>query len=134
MTKQNSYHGLVSQICNLLEVGQVNSVRNVNTILVNTYWKIGQHIVEYVQQGNSRADYGSEIVDRLSKDLTIRLGKGFSRSNLFQIRQLYLKFKKVQTLSGQLSWSHYIELMKEENELAIGFYLKQCYIFPRKSN
>jgi len=126
MSKQNSYHGLVSQICNLLEVGQVNSVRNVNTILVNTYWKIGRHIVEFEQQGSSRADYGTEIVDRLSKDLTIRVGKGFSRSNLFQIRQLYLKFKKVQTLSGQLSWSHYIELMKEENDLAIGFYLKQC--------
>lgn len=66
------------------------------------------------------------MLDRLSKDLTSEFGKGFSRSNLFQIRQFYIRFPKIQTLSGQLSWSHYIELMKEEDELAVSFYMKQC--------
>lgn len=66
------------------------------------------------------------LLDRLSKDLTLEYGKGFSRSNLFQIRQIYLKFPKIQTLSGQLSWSHYIEIIKEDDELAMSFYIRQC--------
>ena len=52
-------------------------------------------------------------------------GKGFSRSNLFQIRAFYLKFQKIQTLSGQLSWSHYLELSKADSELEISFYSRQ---------
>ncbi len=99
---------------------------SVNTILVNTYWHIGQHIVEYEQQGKDKAAYGAELLDKLSKDLTLTYGKGFSRSNLFQIRNLYLKFPKIQTLSGQLTWSHYVELLKAENELEISFYTRQC--------
>ena len=54
------------------------------------------------------------------------IGKGFSRSNVAQIRQFYLRFPKIQTLSGQLSWSHYVEILKAEDELAIQFYAKQC--------
>ena len=59
-------------------------------------------------------------------DLTLAYGKGFSRSNVAQIRQFYLRFPKIQTLSGQLSWSHYVEILKAEDELAIQFYAKQC--------
>ena len=49
--------------------------------------------------------YGAELLDNLAKDLTAQFGKGFSRSNLFQVRLFYLKFPKIQTLSGKLSWS-----------------------------
>jgi hypothetical protein len=66
------------------------------------------------------------LIDRLSKDLTQEFGRGFSRSNLKSIRQLYLLFPKGQTMSDQLSWSHYVELIKVENELERSFYLKQC--------
>ena len=66
------------------------------------------------------------MLDRLSKDLTLEFGKGFSRSNLFQIRQFYLKFPKIQTLSGQLSWSHYAEIIKADNDLEINFYFKEA--------
>jgi hypothetical protein len=66
------------------------------------------------------------LIDRLSKDLTQEFGRGFSRSNLKSIRQLYLLFPKGQTMSDQLSWSHYVELIKVEYELERSFYLKQC--------
>jgi len=75
---------------------------------------------------NIKAEYGSELLDRLSKDLSVEFGKGFSRSNLFQVRQFYLKFSKIQTLSGQLTWSHYTDMIKADNDLEVSFYVKQC--------
>lgn len=122
----HSYSGLKSQISELLLLGREQAGRAVNTILVQTYWQIGRHIVEFEQKGKDKAQYGSELLDRLSRDLSMEFGKGFSRSNLFQIRQFYLKFPKIQTLSGQLSWSHYVEIIKSDQELEIGFYTKQC--------
>ncbi len=71
--------------------------------VIGTYWQIGRHIVEFEQAGEEKAEYGSELLNRLSKDLTLEFGKGFSRSNLFQIRKFHLIFPKIQTLSGQLS-------------------------------
>jgi predicted nuclease of restriction endonuclease-like (RecB) superfamily len=62
----------------------------------------------------------------IALDLTVMYGKGFSRSNLFQCRQIYLQFPKIQTLSGKLSWSHYCEILKADNDLEISFYTKQC--------
>lgn len=63
---------------------------------------------------------------RLSKDLILEFGKGFSRSNLFNMRLFYLSFPKIQTLFGKLSWSHYLEILKATDELERNFYLKQC--------
>jgi len=126
MSELKPYTELVQQIGELLKTGRAQAGRAINTILVQTYWQIGQHIVEFEQGGKVKAEYGSELLDRLSKDLTLEYGKGFSRSNLFQIRQFYLKFPKIQTLSGQLSWSHYTELLKADNNLEISFYAKQC--------
>jgi predicted nuclease of restriction endonuclease-like (RecB) superfamily len=120
------YKSLIQQIGELLKTGREQAGRAINTILVQTYWQIGRHIVEFEQGGKTKAEYGAELLDRLSKDLTLEFGKGFSRSNLFQIRQFYIRFPKIQTLSVQLSWSHYIELLKAENDLEISFYTKQC--------
>jgi predicted nuclease of restriction endonuclease-like (RecB) superfamily len=121
----HNYTSLVSQIGILLQKGRAHAAYAVNTVLVMTYWEIGKYIVEYEQDGNEKAEYGTELLERLSKDLTLEYGKGFSRSNLFQIRQLYVKFPKIQTLSGQLSWSHYIEILKTDDPLEISFYVKQ---------
>jgi predicted nuclease of restriction endonuclease-like (RecB) superfamily len=122
----NTYQQLKEQIGELLRHGREQAGRAVNTILVQTYWHIGRHIVEFEQKGNIKAEYGSELLDRLSRDLTAEFGKGFSRSNLFQMRQFYLKFPKIQTLSGQLTWSHYTEIIKSDNDLEISFYARQC--------
>lgn len=67
-------------------------------------------------------------MEQLSRDLTLQYGKGFSRSNLFQIRLFYLKFPKIQTVSGKLSWSHIVELLKISDEMEREFYEKQTVI------
>ena len=121
-----SYRKLVSQIGTLLAESRKQVFQAVNTTLVNTYWQIGRHIVEFEQGGKAKAQYGAELLDNLAKDLTAQYGKGFSRSNLFQVRMFYLKFPKIQTLSGKLSWSHYTEIIKADSDLEIGFYTKQC--------
>ena len=126
MNKPASYNTLVKDIGELLKQARAKAAYSVNAILVNTYWHIGRHIVEFEQQGSSKATYGTELLDNLSKDLTLAYGKGFSRSNLIYIRKFYLAFPKSETLSRQLSWSHYFEILKAENELEISFYSRQC--------
>lgn len=86
---------------------------------------MGQHIVEFEQQGNTRADYGSALLARLAKDLGLRHGKGFSRSNLIRIRQFYLAYPKGATPSHLLSWSHWVELLKVDDPLERSFYEQQ---------
>lgn len=126
ITKENNpYAGLKTQISELLLLGREQAGRAVNSILVQTYWQIGRHIVEFEQGGNEKSEYGSELLDRLSKDLSMEFGKGFSRSNLTYMRKFYIAFQKSETLSHKLNWSHYFEILKSDQELEIGFYTKQ---------
>ncbi len=67
--------------------------------------------MEYEQQGKEKAEYGSELLDRISKDLKMKYGKGFSRRNVLDMRRFYLVFRKWQTVSAKLSWSHYTLLL-----------------------
>jgi len=124
--EKQSYSILVDKIGSLLQQGRQQAVQSVNTILVQTYWHIGQHIVEFEQKGNEKAQYGSQLFERLSKDLILAYGKGFSRSNLLYMRKLYLSFPISETLSHLLTWSHYFEILKADSELEISFYTKQC--------
>ena len=93
---------------------------------MQSYWAIGQHIVEFEQQGNERAEYGSNLLDRLVKDLRERYGTGFNRNNLQYMRKLYSAFPNCTTLSCKLSWSHYVEILKCDDSLEISFYAAQC--------
>lgn len=100
---------------------------------------MGRLIVEYEQAGNVRAEYGRQLLIDLSKSLTRELGKGFSRSQLQMMRLFYTRFqldneqirltvsgklKTGLTVSNQLSWSHYYEILKCNDEMEIGFYQK----------
>lgn len=120
------YDALKAEIGALLEQGRAQALKSFNTILVQTYWHIGRHIIEFEQGGQETAAYGTNLLARLSKDLTLEFGKGFGRSNLFYMRKLYLAFQNSGTLSHKLSWGHYYEILKAENKLEIGFYIKQC--------
>lgn len=122
------YVKLVSHISELLDNARTHIAKEVNTTMVETYWHIGQHIVEFEQNGNVRAEYGKRVMDILYKDLTLMYGRGFSRSNVFTFRQFYISYPKIQTLSGQLSWSHYIELLKCGDVIERNFYEKQCIL------
>ena len=126
MTTYSGYESLVESIGTLLDSARSQIASSVNTILVQTYWSIGKYIVEFEQAGAQRAEYGSNLLNRLSKDLTVRYGKGFGHSNLIYIRKLYLTFPNSGTLSHLLSWSHYYEILKSDDPLEISFYAKEC--------
>lgn len=85
-----------------------------------------RYIVEYEQAGHEKAEYDSETLQMLAKDLTNQYGTGFSRSNISRMRQLYLAYPKCATLSHKLSWSHYVELWKIDDPQKRSFYLREC--------
>ena len=97
----------------------------VNKEMLNLYWNIGRIIME-IQQGDERASYGDAVLEKLSLKLTNEFGKGFSKRNLERMRKFYIIFPIATTLSSQLSWSHYLELIKIEEEPKRNFYLKEC--------
>lgn len=122
LTPNNS---MILEIRELLENARKNVAQQVNTQLLTTYRNIGRIIVEYEQQNQIRADYGKQTLRELSKELTREFGKGFSRSNLQNMRAFYLAYEKCQTVSGKLSWSHYCELLSITDENKRSFYEKE---------
>lgn len=121
-----SYQQLLDRIGECLALGRQRAFEQVNSVLVETYWQIGRYIVEFEQAGKERAEYGSRLLQVLSRDLKAAYGKGFSRSNLQYMRLFYLNYENCQTLSGKLSWSHYTELLAISDDLARSFYEQQC--------
>lgn len=97
----------------------------VNTEMLNLYWNIGKAIMD-IQQGDERANYGDYVLEKLSEKLTAEFGKGFSKRNLERMRKFYIYFPIATTLSSQLSWSHYLELLKIEEEPKRKFYMHEC--------
>ena len=124
--KQIEYNSLLDDIGNILAEARSKVSHEVNSVMIDTYWNIGRYIVEFEQSGNGRAEYGTNLLNRLSKDLTAKYGKGFSKSNLLYIRKFYTTFRKGETVSHLLSWSHYFEILKLNNSLEISFYINEC--------
>ena len=117
---------LVEQIKVLLEESRQKIAVEVNMTLIHTYWRIGKLLAEDEQLHIGDVEYEKQSMRQLSKILTTEFGKGFSRSNLSNMRQFYLTHKDGQTVSGQLSWSHYCELQAISDEQKRGFYEKEC--------
>ena len=122
----SDYDRLLQSVGETLEQGRQQAAYAVNSAMVRTYWEIGKEIVEYEQHGNEKAEYGSGLLNQLSKDLTIRYGSGFSLSNINKMRKMYLTYPILQTVSAKLTWSHYIELLKIDDPLERSFYEKEC--------
>ena len=114
-----------NNIKSLMDEARKKVYRQVNNILLETYREIGRIIVEDEQDHAERAEYGKELLIDLSKRLTKEYGKGFSRSNLQNMRNLYLSYPICQTLSGKLTWSHYCELLSISDEKKRSFYEKE---------
>ena len=98
------YDYIRSDIIELLNTARKNAARNVNALMTASYWEIGRRIVEAEQRGQRRAGYGEQLVERLSIDLTQQFGRGFSRQNVWQMRQFFLTWGTahiLQTLSGE---------------------------------
>jgi predicted nuclease of restriction endonuclease-like (RecB) superfamily len=123
--QENVYQGLVLQISETYKQGLRQAVFAVSSHLVNTYWKVGQYIVEFEQKGAERAVYGRGLLEQLSKDLSLLHGKGFSLSNLKRMRQFYNAFPIGAEVPHQLSWTHWVELLKINDPLERSFYLNQ---------
>lgn len=97
-----TYNQLFDRIAEILNQARNNVVRTINKTQVLAYWEIGREIVEFEQKGKTRAEYGEELITRLSKDMTDRFGRGFSERNLEQMRKFYLTYsQKTQTLSAK---------------------------------
>lgn len=116
---------LLYKISSLLEEARNRIVREVDQTIVYTYRHIWREIVEFQQWGKEKAEYWTELLATLSKELTKRFGKGFSPTNLRQMRSFYLLFPNQQTVSAKfknLSWSHFILLMQIKDSDKRNFY------------
>lgn len=120
---------LYYKVSELLKQAQSNVVQTVNKTMVTTYFEIGRMIVEEEQKGKERAEYGQQLINELSYKLSTEFGKGFSPTNIKQMRSFYLIYSKGQTVSDEfnLSWSHYLKLMRIDDENERRFYEIETY-------
>ena len=114
-----------NQIKEILVTARQKVYATANFAMVEAYWNIGKRIVER-QGGEARAEYGASLISELSRLMTADFGKGFTASNLKNMRQFYLTFSNCYALRSNLSWTHYRMLMRVENEKARNFYLEEC--------
>ena len=117
---------LYDKIKAILTAARENIVKTVNSTLVQTYWQIGRHIVEYEQHGQAKSTYGSDMINELSKRLVAEFGKGFTPSNLRYMRQFYLYFPNHHAVRDNLTWTHYRLILKVDDEAARNFYIEEC--------
>ncbi|MEM0569077.1 PDDEXK nuclease domain-containing protein [Salmonella enterica] len=137
--QSDEYQQIHDGIIHLVDTARTETVRNINAIMTATYWEIGRRIVEFEQGGEARAAYGTQLIERLSVDLSQRYKRGFSTGNLRQMRVFYLYFQHIeiqQTLSGEsnsiplsktfpLPWSAYVRLLSVKDNDARRFYEKE---------
>lgn len=114
-----------SSIKELMDNARNSVAKEVNNILIQTYWEIGRIIVEDEQGHSDRAGYGKTLLKDLSKMLTKEFGRGFSVSNLQFMRRFYQEYEIQQTLSVKLSWSHYCEFLSIDDKNKRSFYEKE---------
>ena len=127
---------LADRIVAVIDQGKQQLAISINQTMKSTYWNVGRHIVEFEQQGNARAKYGSSLLSRLAKILRARVGRGYSHPNLNNMRKFYLMFPILQTsdksvlsifqTSEKLTWSHVCELITIDDPLEREFYLNEC--------
>ncbi|AMC10867.1 hypothetical protein Lupro_06245 [Lutibacter profundi] len=139
--KENINVDFYNKVVQLLSIARKSVIQRVNKTMVYTYFEIGKIIVEEEQKGKIRAKYGKKILKGLSEKLSKEFGRGFSQRNLEQMRQFYVVYSKTQTLSAeftnkksetvprisdsidfQLSWSHYLFLVRVDNPDERKFY------------
>lgn len=124
LSNQNNIE-LINTIKELVYNSRKNILRNINSEIISTYWNIGKLIIDQESQNNISEKSSRQLLVELSKDLTLQIGKGFSRSNLTYMRLFYLKYSDGVTLSHQISWGHYYELLKIDDALERKFYENQ---------
>lgn len=125
LINNNEINNIFDNIKELVINSRNKVYQTVNTEMLNLYWNIGKAIME-IQQGDKRASYGDTLLEKLSQKLTDEFGKGFSKRNLERMRKFYIYFPIATTVSSQLSWSHYLELIKIEENAKRNFYKNEA--------
>ncbi len=128
MHGDQSYQQLFNLISATYQGAIERTAQTINRKLLETYWEIGQYIVEFEQGGAFKAAYGKSLLENLAKDLSFAHGKGFSRSNLNYMRLLYSRYPICEELPHKLSWTHFCELVKIDDPLERSFYEKQAIL------
>lgn len=116
----------LAEVKNIVEQGRQQAYASVSQLMIETYWKIGERIVLQEQKGKDRADYGTQLIEVLSEELTRTYGKGFSKRNLQYFRAFYLSFNDleiVHTRVHNLSWSHIRTVLRVDDITAARWYL-----------
>mgnify|MGYP006137148547 FL=1 len=119
---------LMGDIRSLIESAHQQVARFVNSAMVVTYWSVGDRIRREVLR-QERAEYGKRLIAELSAELTVHYGAGFSRTNLFNMlrfAEVFPDFQIVQSLTGQLGWTHISHLIYVADPLAREFYARMC--------
>ena len=101
----------------LVQKAKAKLATSVNSVITETYWNIGKYIVEVEQNGKATSIYGSGVLTNLSHELSLRLGKGYSRPNLNNMRKFFLRYPNCRSVSENLSWSHICELISIDDDL-----------------
>ena len=118
-----------ADIARILQTGRATAYRAVNAAMVETYWRMGQRIVEEEQQGRERADYGAALIVNLSRYLGESFGKGFSVANLRNFRQFFLTFPDIGQFAthrvANVAWSHIRLIMRLDDEKERLYYLEE---------
>ena len=122
LKKPKNYKRFLEEISTILEKARKRAVRQVNTLLVDTYWQVGKRVVEEEQKGKEKASYGKYLIELLAEDLTERFGRGFTETNLRYMRQFYLTYPIRHALRDELNWTHYRTLMEIKDKQARSFY------------
>ena len=126
LINQQDVENLYAGIRNILANARQRAYSAVNFAMVESYWLIGQQIVEHEQHGEARADYGKGLLKELAAKLSVEFGKGFDESNLRYMRLFYRCFPIRDTLRHELTWSHYRRLISVENEQARIWYMNEA--------
>ena len=119
---------LYSKIVSLIKSRKTAISQALNAAMIFLYWEIGETICLDVLN-HTKADYGTGIIDEVSEKLTQEYGKGFNRTSVFRMIKFYQEFpdrEKVATLSQQLTWSHFVELLPIADDLKRDFYAAMC--------
>lgn len=121
--------GFHDSVRGILREARQHAYAQVNRVMVEAYWKIGQRIVEEEQKGSVKAGYGEALLQGLSRALTDEFGKGFSLANLKNFRQFYMTFPELEksyALRSELSWTHYRLIMRVGDPKAREFYIQEA--------
>lgn len=121
---------LLGDMQSIIDVSQKTAYQAVNAALVQRNWLLGYRISEEILGGEERAEYGAEVIKRLSKSLTEIYGKGFTKSNLYSFYSFYKCFPQIfHSVSGKstlLSWTHYRTLLQVEDSTAREWYTNEA--------